>query len=44
MWLMPMGRKASATALITARMDPITPASPAPLTPSGLVVAGTAFE
>src|SRR6185436_5109983 len=32
---------ASATAFITAAIEAVVPASPTPLTPSGLVVAGT---
>jgi hypothetical protein len=36
----PNGRSASTTALTTAGVDAIVPASPTPLTPSSLVVAG----
>src|SRR6266436_1248057 len=41
MWLMPNGESASTSALATAGMAPTLPASPAPLTPSGLVWVGT---
>ena len=40
MCVMPRPDKASTTALITAAVEPTAPASPAPLTPSGLVVHG----
>ena len=36
----PSGRRASMTASTTAGVEAIVPASPTPLTPSGLVVAG----
>jgi len=38
--LTPKGDRASTTALITATLDAIVPASPIPLTPSGLVGLG----
>jgi hypothetical protein len=41
MWRMPNSDKASTTAFITAGNDPAQPASPHPLAPSGLVLAGT---
>src|SRR6476620_875123 len=42
MWSMPYSRhRPSTIALTTAGQDPIAPASPAPLTPSGLVTQGT---
>src|SRR5262249_59554992 len=37
----PVPGMASAIAFMTAASDPVVPASPTPLTPSGLVVAGT---
>src|SRR5690606_16987235 len=40
----PYGRSASTTALTTAGVDAIVPASPTPLTPSGLVVAGVSVR
>ena len=40
MCLMPSGESASITALTTAGVEPIVPASPMPLTPSGLTVVG----
>src|SRR5262245_2482777 len=41
MWRMPRCESASTSALATAGMAPTQPASPAPLTPSGLVRVGT---
>src|ERR1043166_4300796 len=41
MWCTPNGESASITALATAGMAPTAPASPAPLTPGGLVAVGT---
>ena len=41
---MPSGRSASMIALTTAGVDAIVPASPTPLTPSGLVVAGVSVR
>src|SRR5262245_40377445 len=41
MWRMPRCESASTSALATAGMAPTHPASPAPLTPSGLVRVGT---
>src|SRR6202022_462644 len=40
-WRMPRCDSASTRALATAGMAPTQPASPAPLTPSGLVLVGT---
>src|SRR5262245_21693057 len=40
-WRMPRCARASTSALATAGMAPTQPASPAPLTPSGLVAVGT---
>ena len=40
MWAMPNGASASITALATAAVDAIAPASPAPFTPSGLTGDG----
>src|SRR3546814_16460322 len=40
-WVMPAGSSASASAFIVAGAEPTAPASPAPLTPSGLVLHGT---
>ena len=40
----PNGRSASTTALTTAGVDAIVPASPTPLTPSGLVVDGVSVR
>src|SRR5207248_9558104 len=40
-WRIPSGESASTSALATAGMAPTQPASPAPLTPSGLVLVGT---
>src|SRR5690606_17108987 len=42
--LTPYGRSASTTALTTAGVDAMVPASPTPLTPSGLVVAGVSVR
>src|SRR5581483_4245426 len=42
--LTPSGFSASASALPTAGIAPTAPASPAPLTPSGLVLVGTGFD
>src|SRR5207245_11447546 len=42
-WVMPSGASASSTAFIAAGRAPTEPASPAPLTPSGLVLAGTSW-
>ena len=44
MWLMPSGFSASTRAFITAGRAPAQPASPQPLAPSGLVVAGTEWK
>src|SRR4029079_11406094 len=44
MSLTPRCRTASMTALTTAGVDAIVPASPTPLTPSGLVVAGVSVR
>src|SRR5215813_6572151 len=41
MWRTPRWERASTSALATAGMAPTQPASPAPLTPSGLVLVGT---
>src|SRR5687767_5045555 len=41
MWRMPRWASASTSAFATAGMAPTQPASPAPLTPSGLVLVGT---
>ena len=35
-WVMPNGERASTTALTTAGVEPMVPASPMPLAPSGL--------
>src|SRR6185503_2519513 len=43
-WWMPSGRSASITAFATAGSAPVVPASPAPLTPSGLVGDGTEWS
>ena len=43
-WWMPSGRSASSTAFATAGTAPMVPASPAPLTPSGLVGEGTGWS
>src|SRR5712691_6307160 len=40
-WRMPRCESASTSALATAGMAPTHPASPAPFTPSGLVLVGT---
>src|SRR5690606_40364751 len=40
----PYGRSASTTALTTAGVAAMVPASPTPLTPSGLVVAGVSVR
>jgi hypothetical protein len=40
----PNGRSASTTALTTAGVEAIVPASPTPLTPSGLLVAGVSVR
>ena len=40
MSVMPRGPRASITAFITAAAEPMVPASPMPLTPSGLVGLG----
>src|SRR5262249_59108072 len=40
-WRMPRCESASTSALATAGMAPTQPASPAPFTPSGLVLVGT---
>ncbi len=40
----PIGRSASTTALMTAGVEAMVPASPTPLTPSGLVVAGVSVR
>src|SRR5438094_229606 len=42
-WRMPCSAKASTTAFITAGSEPAQPASPQPLTPRILVVAGTGW-
>src|SRR5437879_10513013 len=43
-WIdLPLPGMASANAFITAAIAAVVPASPAPLTPSGLVVAGTSW-
>src|SRR5262249_43202210 len=39
-WRMPSGESASTSAFATAGIAPTQPASPAPLTPSGLVLVG----
>ena len=41
MWRMPKSESASTTAFITLVSEPAQPASPQPLAPSKLVVAGT---
>src|SRR5580704_5768536 len=41
MWVMPYSAKASTIAFMTETSAPAQPASPQPLVPSGLVVAGT---
>src|SRR5437764_13818094 len=41
MWRTPSGESASTSALATAGSAPTQPASPAPFTPSGLVLVGT---
>ena len=41
---MPIGRSALTMAFTTAGVDAIVPASPTPLTPSGLVVAGVSVR
>jgi hypothetical protein len=43
MWRMPYSDRASTTAFMTAGNDPAQPASPHPLAPSGLVLAGTGW-
>src|SRR5260370_13716023 len=43
-WAMPSGLSASTTALLMAARAPTLPASPAPLTPKGLVLVGTGFS
>ena len=43
MWLMPYSDSASATAFMIEVSEPAQPASPQPLTPSGLVLAGTGW-
>ena len=40
----PHGRSASTTALTTAGVEAMQPASPTPLTPSGLLVAGVSVR
>ena len=42
-WSMPRAASASSTAFIADGSEPATPDSPAPLTPSGLVVHGTTW-
>src|SRR5690606_9477546 len=42
--LTPYGRSASTTALTTAGVEAMVPASPTPLTPSGLEVAGVSVR
>src|SRR5262249_44428467 len=44
MSLIPSGRSASTIALTTAGVEAIVPASPTPLTPSGLVVEGVSVR
>jgi len=41
---MPSGLSASTTAFMMAASAPTLPASPAPLTPNGLVLVGTGFS
>ncbi len=43
MWRMPNSDSASTSAFITDGRAPAQPASPQPLAPSGLVVAGTGW-
>jgi hypothetical protein len=42
--LTPMGRNASTMALTTAGVEAMVPASPTPLTPNGLEVAGVSVR
>src|ERR1044071_5686867 len=44
MWLMPNGASASTTALTIAGVDPIVPASPMPLMPSGFTGVGVSVR
>jgi hypothetical protein len=44
MSLIPNGRSASTTAFITAGVEAMVPASPTPLTPSGLLVDGVSVR